>query len=403
MMSSFSSPSLPDFVPRVRVVHGECPNSPPAIVILANLGGGGVVDNYYVNYYRKDDDPKSVHTVAVPQSPHTCNYPAGTVRKLTIMFSLLALGSTAHQELGYSVVYGQPTHFSQRIAQFVAANSGHGRVFQVTGNKVEMYITASDPLYAQLSQSTLQEHIPEPYTHVQQAEDCPSLTPPTKQVVGWEPLAGGYGLMSYTLPYQDGVYMVEVTDEHFVTSSVVIEVDVPEPKPCHIEWGDVSSYGKQDGWVRAQVRGFHAPFLFRWYDAAGSLLSEEVEMRGLGPGTYCLELIDAFGCSYSCCAQVTEPLPLKVLELERIPSCDGSYRLVLQVEGGVVGCGDKCADRGEYRYAIGDGAWTNVRYDNKVIFDNLTPGRYRFRVMDCGCNQVDHVVDLPNPQIQVAV
>jgi hypothetical protein len=395
---------------RVKVIYGPCYGDPPTIVVLPVLGGGGVQNNYYVNLYKKDSN-NNCHTVNTMPQQVLCSFPAGTTKKITVVFSKSSMALTKHTEFGYLIFYGAYKPYQLRIIDFINAISGFGRVFQVTDNKVEIYMTPSDPLYNTLTVSTLDEDFPEKYKHVQNPEFCPPPVINTKQVCGWQPISGGVGVFQYTVPPVKETYLVEVTDEFNTTSTVVVEIDIQKPQFCVVKTKNASLNGKLDGELDADLPQFGGPFKYEWYDSNNNLISTNKKVFNIGAGNYCLNLINKDNCVITCCGIVIEPEPL-LLNFEYIKKIDCDNDLAIckfTLDGGLFSnfnhnnCGDKCLDIGPYTYSFDRVTWHPTKYDNTFTVDNLKPGIHTLYIKDCDCNIFKFDIEVVDNNIKIDI
>lgn len=387
---------------RVNLIYGACYGDPPTIIINHILGGAGVQNDYYVNFYKKDN-PNNCYTVGTIPIPVPCSFPQGTTRKLTVIFSTSNLSLTTHIEFGYGVSYGKPTSYQVRMADFINGITGFGRQFVITNNKLEIYITPSDPLYSTLTVSTLQENLPEPYSHVQLADDCPISTSNTKNICGWQPIAGGIGMFQYTLPNQSDIYLVEVTDQHFTTSFVTVEVVITPPPACIIKTKDSSYFGANDGELDVVVPSTGGPFTFNWYDSNNALISFQKKVVNVAPGTYCLDLINYNGCIINCCAIILEPLQMvPTIVTKKDYTCDNiPTKIRILMEGGIRGCENKCDDQGNYEYSFDKKIWYKSVYGDLIEIKGLPVGKYLLYIKDCACNIIELEFEILDLTIKV--
>lgn len=135
-----------------------------------------------------------------------------------------------------------------------------------------------------------------------------------------------------------------------------------------------------------------------------TLISTDKCIKGLAPGTYCLKMTNAKGCSITCCTTITEPVPFVVSILEQLdPACasckDGSQYGYVQL--GVTGGNRDCAEfeKSPYQYSINGGEWKYFDYDDKVYIMNLLEGVYKIRVKDCKCCITSTTITLVQPRI----
>ncbi|RME56994.1 MAG: hypothetical protein D6790_13980, partial [Caldilineae bacterium] len=97
-----------------------------------------------------------------------------------------------------------------------------------------------------------------------------------------------------------GNYGVWVSDTDGCSDSATVQVTEPLPLMITMATTDETAVGAADGTASATVSGGTPPYSYVWSTGA----SDTAMLGGLAPGTYCLTVTDANGCSASACGTV---------------------------------------------------------------------------------------------------
>ncbi len=406
---------------RVTVVPGTCVGDPDTIVIDNTLGGGGQqshpqLNGYYINFYKKDP-LNGCYPVQVPIFNNSQNLQGGYNQKFSWIIPAVKTNGnpyvyTAGQLTdanGATYAVGAlggetPLWTAQQLQAALNSISGTLSTIEigVVGITVNWYVTATSPHFNP-NCSALQ------FFGTQLGDPTPVITQGTCVVYntlqqvnrcGWLPVAGGYGLVSYTVPLPGtGVYLVEITDQVGVTNTAVVEIIDRTPDACIIEKEDIKCNGNTNGKLRA-VDGFDSSgnIQYEWTESlGGTVISNNKEVTGLPAGTYCLTITNANGCSRTCCETIFEPLPLTLTQLSLTqPTCRecGTNEEFGHAEYEVTGGNIDCEDCGclydpceslAYKVRLNEGEWVDVPRNHIIKLKNLKIGAYIIEVIDCNC------------------
>jgi len=110
-----------------------------------------------------------------------------------------------------------------------------------------------------------------------------------------------------------GTYTLTITDATGCTA--VVSQTIYEPDPIAIPGFVTSNYngyniscnGGSDGTATPIVTGGSSGYFYWWDDPLGQ---ETETATGLTAGTYCVQVMDKFGCNITSCVTLTEPPPL---------------------------------------------------------------------------------------------
>jgi len=191
---------------------------------------------------------------------------------------------------------------------------------------------------------------------------------------------------------QAGDYILTVTDENGCSIDTLITLDdaplfdltLNALFPNDSAEFNIACSGELTGEIIAFIEGGVAPFNIEW-TLDGLFFSNALNLSNLGPGLYCLTVIDDIGCESSDCVTITEPpTPLIVsadvlvydngFNISCFEACDGSIDLT--VSGGVA----------PYFFIWRD------EFDNEISFSedlfNICEGSYEVLIVDSnGCEE----------------
>lgn len=179
----------------------------------------------------------------------------------------------------------------------------------------------------------------------------------------------------------DDQLMVTITDAVDCSVEIPIVLNVPDTLAINEVVSQISCFGEDDGSISLNLSGGAAPYTYEWEDGVGS----GDNLTDLGPGTYCVNVTDANGCTTDGCFEIIEP---EELSAEAIPVnancgvCDGS--ILLTIEGGT---GD---------ISITWDGPTSVPADTESAV-NLCPGTYNIVVVDDNLCTLDFDIAIEGP------
>ncbi len=137
-----------------------------------------------------------------------------------------------------------------------------------------------------------------------------------------------------------GVYCLELTDASDCTAERCFTIAQPQALILNLITSnyngvEIDCNSNANGAVTAIVSGGNAPYNYGWNGVDGFTSTDPV-IDGLSPGTYCLDILDANGCTAQECAIIVEPDLLEINPEILLPACsDGSLAVVdLNVMGG---------------------------------------------------------------------
>lgn len=178
-----------------------------------------------------------------------------------------------------------------------------------------------------------------------------------------------------------GQYNVIVTDNKGCTLQQIFNIVDPTPLTldAFIQNADACN-DPESGRVNLIVTGGTQPYSYRWSN--GATTSEISEVL---PGTYVVEVMDAFGCTQQGTYTVLQPEPLQIgLTSQPFIDCDNriaGMKVLANVKGGL----------GNYTYSWSRGESSS----NEILL--TTPGRLTLEVFDGrGCTQLNSIdIDIP--------
>ena len=137
-----------------------------------------------------------------------------------------------------------------------------------------------------------------------------------------------------------GSYTITITDMNGCVLTLPIAVTgpsviVPALTPFVYPGGtNISCAGSSDGSIISAITGGATPYALTW-SGPGGFASNDTTIANLGPGTYCLNVLDANGCTAQVCVEITEPTPLTLSTTTTSASCGANDGTVdLTVSGG---------------------------------------------------------------------
>ncbi|MBK7944299.1 MAG: gliding motility-associated C-terminal domain-containing protein [Flavobacteriales bacterium] len=172
-----------------------------------------------------------------------------------------------------------------------------------------------------------------------------------------------------------GTYTVSVTDMNGCVANQTYTLNAPpsiqaELTPATFNGGvNISCNGANDGSITAAIDGGVGSHQLVWSGPNG-FSSTAAQISALAPGTYCLSITDANGCSAQQCITLIEPQPLAASAAPSSASCGNANGAIgLTVSGGTA----------PYAYAWSNGA-------NTADITALESGSYNVLVTDAnGC------------------
>ena len=169
-----------------------------------------------------------------------------------------------------------------------------------------------------------------------------------------------------------GIYKVSVIDNDGCEGSQTIELNDPDPLSAHFEVYNVSCFGRDDGFVRADASGGNGNYNYYW---DGQLLRKN-EVDDLYAGKYNLKVIDEMNCETETLVAVTQPAQLRAVVKESgttRPFCPdwSNGVLSLSVTGGTR----------EYSFV-----W-DASAENDSVISDIREGWYEVSISDAqGCS-----------------
>ncbi len=163
---------------------------------------------------------------------------------------------------------------------------------------------------------------------------------------------------------QAGIYQVTITDTSNCTLiSPSLKVDGPSSRLSAFvsKIGEVSCYGKSDGFVNIQPVGGTAPYTYLWSNSA-----QTKDLSGLKGGAYSLTITDKNLCRFDSTIKIHEPSAL-ILTSGSKPSINGNSNGMAFVSA--------TGGKGSYTYT-----WANGTKGDTLR--NLIPGNYTVTVTD---------------------
>lgn len=279
-------------------------------------------------------------------------------------------------QFGTSVVYDGHTTTLTATANVLACSTYHFKfVIADGGDEIfdsgvflqENSLTSGGPLSAIVPNAFVQHAV------------C--NTPGSATVVVTGGIPSSYTFQWNTIPPQNtptatnltpGTYTVTVTSfdcVNYQTATASVTILQTNPVTASIAATPVTCNGLSNGQATANVQGATAPISYTWTPTGPNAPT----LTGLAPGPVSVQVVDANGCTASASAQITQPPPLTISNVQtQNVSCHGwsNGAITLTPSGG----------NGGYTFA-----WTpNVSNSNQAT--NLSAGPYQFVVTDAlGC------------------
>ncbi len=183
-----------------------------------------------------------------------------------------------------------------------------------------------------------------------------------------------------------GTYCVTVTDFNGCVASLCIDINQPDDLVVSlVSKVDVDCYGNNNGAIDIDVVGGTAPYSYLWNNGAITQ-----DLSGIGPGTYCVTVTDAQGCTDDICVDIYEPADLAL-------NLDGSGNITCYMDND--GYVNVTASGGVLPYTY---LWNNGATTEDLA--NLGPGTYCLTVTDANqCIETLTCVTLTEPDILEAI
>jgi len=176
-----------------------------------------------------------------------------------------------------------------------------------------------------------------------------------------------------------GTYNVTVTNIIGCSESGSFTLDGPDPLTASIMPNDISCNGANDGSFDITILGGTPDYSVFWILGTDTISTQE-DPTGLGPGNYCVTIIDANGCEISSCHDINEPLGLEI------------NGVVSDFDGFNVSCGTECDGTITTSITGGSGAfecdWDHIPGSpDPCNLSMLCAGTYTLTVTDAnGCS-----------------
>ena len=187
-----------------------------------------------------------------------------------------------------------------------------------------------------------------------------------------------------------GDYSVTVTDENDCIAMGTFTLTGPAPITPSVNITNISCAEADDGSIDLTILGGTPEFIIHW-TLDGDTISMSEDLNDLGPGTYCLNIVDANGCEFDACYDITEPSGMSI------------DAVLSDYAGFNVSCGSDCDGTIDVTVTGGTGVYTYDWQDlpgNNNVEDRtgLCAGNYTVIVTDMnGCTiQLD--VELTQPE-----
>ncbi len=182
-----------------------------------------------------------------------------------------------------------------------------------------------------------------------------------------------------------GTYTVTVTDNAGCTKTASWTLTLPTPPTVTATPTQTLCFGSNTGTISLTVLNGTAPFTYDWAHIAGT--NNVKDLIGLAPGTYCVTVTDANGCTATACGTVTQPAALTMTQVVTPATCGLSNGAInVTVNGGTT----------PYTYN-----WEHIPGSpNPEDVSGLSAGIYRVTVTDAnGCTllRIVGVSALPVP------
>lgn len=189
-----------------------------------------------------------------------------------------------------------------------------------------------------------------------------------------------------------GTYTATITDINGCTAISTFNLDQPAPLVVGINTftypggSAISCTGANDAQVTATWTGGSTPYAVTWTRPDGITFTTPT-ISDLGPGTYCVQLVDGQGCTADTCITITEPAPLTASATSTIAACGTATGTIdLTVTGG----------SSPYAYNWDNGATT-------PDLSGLGTGSYAVSVVDangCTAQVTANVTGTPAVQVE---
>ena len=108
-----------------------------------------------------------------------------------------------------------------------------------------------------------------------------------------------------------GTYEVTVSDMNDCTATISFDLDGPAPIVVSAITTDITCLSAGDGEIDLTILGGTPGFDIYW-TLMGDTISTSEDLTGLGPGTYCVSIVDANECAYDDCIVINEPSGMDV-------------------------------------------------------------------------------------------
>ena len=169
-----------------------------------------------------------------------------------------------------------------------------------------------------------------------------------------------------------GTYNVIVTDNNGCQQSQSVVINEPTQLVLSTAVTQTSCYNTFDGAVDLTVTGGTPGYTYSWSNGATT-----EDLTNLGPGSYCVTVTDAAGCTAIICANIANPSPLNTSFIVRNPLCYGDAN----------GAIDLLPSGGALPYSF---VWNTPNADTTEDLSGLVAGSYIVTVTDSrGCQRVD--------------
>ncbi|MEA3445372.1 MAG: SprB repeat-containing protein, partial [Bacteroidota bacterium] len=160
-----------------------------------------------------------------------------------------------------------------------------------------------------------------------------------------------------------GTYCLTVTDFNGCTITACADIIEPDELILSETHIDIDCFGNNNGAIDLTILGGNLPYSINWDNG-----SQTEDLNNLGPGTYCVSVVDAKGCSGNLCVTITEPTLLEaVVTSFSDVTCYG-------YDNGDI---DVTISGGTLPYTI---AWSNGAVTEDL--SNIGPGNYCLTVTD---------------------
>jgi gliding motility-associated-like protein len=189
-----------------------------------------------------------------------------------------------------------------------------------------------------------------------------------------------------------GTYTVTVVDMNGCEAQAVFMITAPPAISIDAQTStfpggtSISCHGANDGWVQATVAGGVPSHTAIW-TGPGGFTSAGGGIDALWPGTYCLDVTDANGCTAQHCVVITEPEPLSAQANSTAAHCAQD-----------IGSATAVASGGSAPYSF---VWSNTGTTGTI--GDLAPGTYSVLITDAnGCTAVATTEVIGTPAVLAA-